>query len=189
MRKARTRVEPSTEAASPFALELLVVTDTESCDPIPSGEPSRGTEDTADDGGVDSTQLDVEVSPPWAAGAPSDRVSCSWTTSMLDAKLDGGRCCNCRELRTLDLFCSSFVRYSTSISSRTCSARVGSMARTVYDTSSCVCRNLRFKLLPSSQFCSYIIPKRYVPVSRTSFLLYFMPHLLQPFRDVRLGEI
>jgi hypothetical protein len=154
MRKAHTKAEPSIEAASPFALESLVVCDTESWDPIPSGEPSRGTEDTADDGGVDSTQLEDEFSPPWAAGPPSNCVSCSWTISMLDAKLDGGRGCNCRELRALDLFCSSFVRYSTSISSRTCSARVGSMARTVYDTSSCVWRNLRFKLLPSNQFCS-----------------------------------
>jgi len=64
MRQAHTKAEPSTEAASPFALELLVVTDAESCDPIPSGEPSRGTEDTADDGGMDSTQLDGEFSPP-----------------------------------------------------------------------------------------------------------------------------
>ena len=154
MQKAHTKAEPSTEAASPFALEPLVVTDAESCGPIPSGEPSRGTEDTADDEEIDSTKLDGELSLPWAAGTPSGRVSCSWIMSMLDAKLDGGRCCNCRELRAFDLFCNSFVRYSTSISSRTCSASVGSIARTVYDTSSCVCRNLRFKLLLSSQFCS-----------------------------------
>lgn len=152
--KLSDKAEPSTEAASPFTLEPLVVTDAESGDLIPAGEPSRGGEDTADD---DSTQLDDEFSPRWAAGPPSDRVSCSWTISMLDAKLDGGRCCNCRELRAFDLFCSSFVRYSTSISSSTCSARVGSIARTVYDTSSCVCRNLRFKqsleLLSSSILC------------------------------------
>jgi hypothetical protein len=84
MRKAHTKPEPSTEATSPFTVERLVVIDAESCDPIPSGEPSRGTEDTADDGGMDSTQLDGEFSPPWAAGPPSDRVSCSWTIPTLD---------------------------------------------------------------------------------------------------------
>jgi hypothetical protein len=51
MRKAHSKAEPSIEAASPFALEPLVVSDTESWDPIPSGEPSRGTEDIAEDGG------------------------------------------------------------------------------------------------------------------------------------------
>lgn len=116
-----TRPEPSTETFSTFTTESLAVADIIEGDGCPSStnESDDAASDGAGDGEPDdSTQLlnpDVDMAgdwdaliADWAAEPASERVSCSCSMSILDARLDGGRWTCPRsclpEFRERDLF-------------------------------------------------------------------------------------
>jgi hypothetical protein len=84
---------------------------------------------------TDSTSDRASASTSWGAIGGYGAGGYAATSTMLDARLDGGLDVGCagnvREVRAFERACSSLVSVSTSISCRTCSESVGSSARTV----------------------------------------------------------
>lgn len=102
-----TRPEPSTDTFSTFTAESLVVAEAiegEGCPPSAKESDDALSEGAGEGDPDDSTQLrrpEVDMAGEWEALIPevedgaadpaSERVSCSCTMSMLEARLEGGR--------------------------------------------------------------------------------------------------
>ncbi len=105
------------------------------------------------EGDIEDTEADMDISdsvisvllPSETTDGASDTAlmlddilrGLPWSSSTFSGKSVG---------LALPKFCSSWMSASTSMPSMICSESVGTSASTAYEISSCVCRNLRFRL-------------------------------------------